>query len=275
MSELVQPKEKGFARKLTRRIGAGALALSSLLYAHGDISIDPVLSLQGENQAPFDGDELLFMTANVHSWQGINMRKNTDTFLAAVKEYQPDVGCLQEVNADSGELQRLQKLGYHVIFAQTWHSPLHGRQGNAVMSKYPISLAQKIKLPHHITNTRRNMMVVELDTAEGPRTIANTHLSISLAESDMQVATAEYKLDRYDVLCGDTNRRPDRMEGVQLFRSGRGMRAESITPTFPANDPVHQIDYIIDDCDYWQPGFTVDIDSDHLAYFRGVQLDCD
>ena len=90
----------------------------------------------------------------------------------------------------------------------------------------------------------RAAMVARIDTPLGPLTIANTHLSFVPGWNRMQLRRLIRDLrgfPRPRVLMGDLNMTPP--------TPGRWTRMRSLgeAPTFPADEPCHQLDHILTD----------------------------
>ena len=87
-------------------------------------------------------------------------------------------------------------------------------------------------------------MVAQFDTPLGPLTVANTHLSFVPGWNRVQLRSLIQDLRGFPgprVLMGDLNMTPP------TPRRGTRMRPLGEEPTFPADEPCHQLDHILTD----------------------------
>lgn len=205
-----------------------------------------------------------------------------DRLRSSVKELDADVLALQEVDLDQ---DRSGKADLTAVAAEAMHAVSHrfvaalagtpgatwmaatGRQqpgtaayGIALLSRFPAETWQVLHLPripmkfpmylpgpHRVQIVHeepRAAVITRLDTPLGPLTVANTHLSYVPGWNRVQLRRLIRDLQGFPgprVLMGDLNMAP------RTPNRWRGLRPLGQAPTFPADDPVHQLDYILTD----------------------------
>jgi endonuclease/exonuclease/phosphatase family metal-dependent hydrolase len=116
--------------------------------------------------------------------------KNKTSFL---KEVDADIYCLQELNEKDNEFQRIKsELGLEGYLGTT--ETIHGTQGNAILSKYPIlhSKNSYIKDPKEFSSNfsdeARKYIETTLDINGKELTVGTTHMSYTKAfkENDLR-----------------------------------------------------------------------------------------
>ena len=137
--------------------------------------------------------------------------------------------------------------------------------GIALLSRFPADSWQVVRLPriaarfpmylpgpHRVQIVHeepRAAMIARLDTALGPLTVANTHLSFVPGWNRVQLRTLIRDLRGFPgprVLMGDLNMSPPAPS-----RWTR-LRPLGMAPTFPADVPVRQLDHVLtDDATLW------------------------
>ncbi len=139
-------------------------------------------------------------------------------------------------------------------------APGIGGYGIALLSRYPISSWQVVRLPHipvrlpmYLPGPRRFVLVDEepraamiarIETPLGPMTVGNTHLSFMPGWNRLQLRTVCRELRGYPgphILMGDLN-----MVSAAAVRHS-AMRPLASAKTFPADIPDRQLDHILTD----------------------------
>ena len=142
--------------------------------------------------------------------------------------------------------------------------------GIALLSRHPVTAWQVVRLPalpapvplRHagsrlptvVRDEARVAVTADVETPEGPVTVANTHLSFIHWSNRRQLRHLVRSLAparRPLLLMGDLNMGPERAASIT------GMRALALRPTFPADEPREQLDHVLADGAVLAQGFEV------------------
>jgi endonuclease/exonuclease/phosphatase family metal-dependent hydrolase len=201
---------------------------------------------------------------------------------ASIKQLDADVLALQEVDLDQ---ERSARADLTAVAAEAMHAVSHrfvaaiagtpgatwmaatGREqpggaayGIALLSRFlaetwqvlylpriPMKFPMYLPGPHRVQivdEEPRAAVITRLDTPLGPVTVANTHLSYVPGWNRVQLRRLIRDLRGFEgprVLMGDLNMAP------RSPKRWNGLRSLGEAPTFPADDPTHQLDYILTD----------------------------
>jgi endonuclease/exonuclease/phosphatase family metal-dependent hydrolase len=205
-----------------------------------------------------------------------------DRLVYSIKQVDADILALQEVDLDqprSGNLdltavaaEAMGAVSHRFVAAisgtpgATWmaatgrEQPGTAAYGIALLSRFLAESWQVVHLPRipmrfpmYLPGPRRVMvvheepraaMIARLDTPLGPMTVANTHLSFVPGWNRVQLRHLIRDLRGFPgprLLMGDLNMAPPKP------RRWAGMRPLGEAPTFPADEPCHQLDHILTD----------------------------
>ena len=162
-----------------------------------------------------------------------------------------DIICLQEV--DLGGRRSGYRSQVEIIAEQSGHEHVAvqenrvvrgvSRHGNAILSKYPISNVQDLKLPGRVRG--RGCLIGRIKTDDVNLTVASLHLSLGAADQHAQLAhVAEYlpKHGRW-LAMGDFNC-AIRSDPVTSFLNATGATTDAPTqPTYPSWRPTKDYDH--------------------------------
>jgi endonuclease/exonuclease/phosphatase family metal-dependent hydrolase len=200
---------------------------------------------------------LRVLTYNIRHGEGLDGRIDLPRQAAIMKEADPDLIALQEVDrgtARAGGVDQLTELGLltgmHAVFGKaiTYQG---GEYGVGVLSRHPILGARNRPLPGSPERERRTALTVEVEPGgRGPRVhFTTTHLDDGRNAMD-KVAQASYLAgalsrgdDRVGILAGDMNARPE-TPAMQILAK-HWIDTIVDPPPDPAARPRRRIDYVL------------------------------
>jgi endonuclease/exonuclease/phosphatase family metal-dependent hydrolase len=198
------------------------------------------------------------MTYNVHN--GFNTQGHMDliTQSQVIAAQQPDIVALQEVSRGSlvnGTADMLswfsQQLGLPYVFTPAGD----GLWGQAILSRYPIQLAQTQRLSP--PEVRRTFGYFKIDAGwSQPLSLINTHYQPRFGTHEIQKIHTEHLLNflaqqasEQTIILGDLNAEPDMPQMQPFFERGfiDVIDQAGLTPgnTASSVNPVSRIDYIL------------------------------
>jgi len=187
-------------------------------------------------------------TYNIHGAVGTDGKFSWQRIADVLREMRADVVAMQEVPLGGcGRPDVLAQLatavGYHAAAGPTCHDA-RGSFGNAVLSRFPITMVRNVDLTFG-SREPRGALDADLDCHGHPLRIVATHLGLRLAERREQIRRLLQVFDTYRmpvVLLGDIN---------EWFVWGRSLRqlvshfqAVPAPATFPSRLPVFALDRI-------------------------------
>ncbi|SMF73931.1 endonuclease/exonuclease/phosphatase family protein [Pseudobacteriovorax antillogorgiicola] len=236
-----------------------------------------------------DSQDIKIITYNVHRMKSpFRRRPTSNDIYKLMKLTEADVICLQEVwrshrwrRSDleelCNELWPHSSFGYNVSFPD-------GNQGNAVLSRYPILLEDRVSLKTDTGEPRGGLFCL-LRCGDQRLAILNTHLGLSEKEPLSQWQTLKSYLDNLGshhplALLGDFNdwnqRLHNEIRDAGFVEAGQSL-SNRLPRTFPCPTPVLPLDRI------YMKGFSaIDVrvrgfgrqgwSSDHLPYLAQLQF---
>ena len=201
---------------------------------------------------------LRLMTYNVHRCIGNDGHQSVDRIVRVIRSARPDVVALQELDVlpgpDADQVRAVAtRLGMRADFAAAVVSP-HRRYGNALLSRYPMTLIRADHIVPPPTKPRhepRSALLASMDTARGKLGILATHLSRNRKERRAQVRALLGpdwlgRLSGSRVLCGDLNCTPGSRSYRTLRRELKDVGRSRVRPrgTWHARWPLLRIDHV-------------------------------
>jgi endonuclease/exonuclease/phosphatase family metal-dependent hydrolase len=205
---------------------------------------------------PPSGVRIRVMTYNIHHGEGVDGRLDLERIARVIRSAEPDLVALQEVDQRAqrtgqvdqpAELARL--TGMNVVFGA--NIPLQGgKYGNAVLSRWPILRHENRLLPRLNEGEQRGVLDVEVQLPDGAslRLLA-THFDHRPAEEERLASVRRIDewvreaAQRPAILAGDLNAIPESAVIKEL--TTQWQPATAAAPTFPAQRPTRQIDYVL------------------------------
>jgi endonuclease/exonuclease/phosphatase family metal-dependent hydrolase len=195
-----------------------------------------------------DDARAVFATYNIHRAVGSDGEFAPERIAAVLREIDPHVIALQEVQTGAAGRHLLQEfaavLDAEPVSGMTMLSH-DSEYGNALLSRFPVRAVERIDLTIG-THEPRGALDVLIELANGPLRIVSTHLGLRPYERRRQVRILLKHLDEQPlvptVLMGDLNEwylwgRPLRWLHARFQRS-------PAPPTFPARRPLFALDRI-------------------------------
>ena len=219
------------------------------------------------------------MSYNVRNGLGVDAVKDIKRCAEIVREVQPDVVAIQEVDSMTrrnkyyvlGKMGEL--LGYHAYFGKAI-SYQGGSYGVGVLSKRPALSVKTYPLPNHIE--ARVLLVVEYEKYY----MLSTHLSgvprkLGRGIQVDIIRDVVAKLDKPVFIAGDTNARPTSAP-MKAFKEFATVLSDENKLTAPSQDPGKCIDYILGANGSFKVKRDVVLDgtiaSDHLPLYVDVKI---
>lgn len=223
-----------------------------------------ILSRSGVAQST-NGPMIRILSYNIHIGIGLDKALELERIAAIIREQQADLVALQEVDRNAERSQRIDQpaelarlTGMHVVFGRTlFHGPSaeSGEYGNAVLSRFPIATSQNHELPAAPGVEPRCALEIRVEWPTPgqqplPIRFIATHFDHTseanrIAAAETLNALAESSPELPTFLAGDLNATPD-TEPVRMLRQRWELAgAPDAYPSFPADAPTRQIDYIL------------------------------
>ncbi len=203
-------------------------------------------------------------TYNVHGCVGLDRQRSEGRIADVIASLSADIVGLQELDANrqrsAGVDQAAliaQQLGWNHIFQPAMRNG-DEQYGNAIISRYPLTLRRMIELPGQGTWYCRETRVAmwgEAETELGPLQVINTHFGLGRTERFLQaqrLASAEHigSASPQDalILLGDFNSLPTsraiRFLGQSLRDARIAVGEGRLLRTFPTRLPAVAVDHI-------------------------------
>lgn len=221
---------------------------------------------------------LTVMTYNIRHGKGMDEKVNLSRIAATIATAAPDLVGLQEVDhlLPRSRFQRQaarlgRALGMYHVFGANLNFGL-SRYGNAILSRFPVCSHQNHHLPG--TGERRGLLAVHVRVDGRDIYFFCTHLGLNNVARRQQVEVILQVTGNCSgpvILAGDFNTRPDSPELRPLVSTYKDTAAAAGNPqpTFPADQPLHRIDYIFAS-HHWRVINSNTLDSlasDHLPLY--------
>ena len=220
--------------------------------------------IQARSTAPIQNPDPTFMTWNIHNAIGVDDAFNLDRLVEQIKERDPDIVGLNEV--DMGALKTsfadlpsyfAHRLNMYYFYGYTFYK----HYGNVILSKYPIIQAEIIPLPLIIDSAEpRSLIKAKFQISSSIWTVFVTHLSTSTEDRLAQVPYIISEIEKESlfekiVWMGDFNFEPSSAEYLLINTT----TTLNLTDTYPFlnsdlgytghfdedNLPQRRIDYIM------------------------------
>jgi len=202
------------------------------------------------------GNRVVVLSYNIRHGEGIDGRIDLARIALVIKSVSPDLVSLQEVDArtkrsngvdQAKELARL--TGMRAVFGPSMYFE-GGKYGNAVLTKLTVKKASIIRLPGEPRSAL--CVMVEMPGAKGEMAsfaMIATHLDVEAKprnESPPLISKLlAFNMNAPAILAGDMNDVPESPTILALGRIWGNATSRKGLFTFPSDDPVRQIDYVM------------------------------
>lgn len=192
-------------------------------------------------------DQLTIMSYNIHNGIGLDKITDYDRIGALIKEYQPDVVAIQEIDSattrSGGEyvLGRIEEAsGMYASFAPAIDFQ-GGKYGIGILSRQKPLDVKRLPLPG--SEEPRALIIAEFPDY----VFACTHLSLTEADRNASariISEAAKEYSKPFFIAGDFNAEPE-SQFIQTITTVFTPLSGTVYPTFPADNPEIVIDYIM------------------------------
>jgi endonuclease/exonuclease/phosphatase family metal-dependent hydrolase len=209
-------------------------------------------------------DTLRVLTYNVHSCIGTDGKLSPTRIARVIAQCEPDVVALQEL--DLGR-RRTAHVDQALVIARQLQMEHHFHPtfeveseqfGNAVLSRFPMSLVRAAQLPgpaDRRDREPRSALWVSLEVDGQSWQLLNVHLGLSSRECKAQVETllgdqwfGDARFQEPTLLCGDLNAvpgsRPHRLICTRLCDAQRQLFTRRRQRTFPSRFALLRLDHV-------------------------------
>lgn len=197
---------------------------------------------------------LRVLSYNVHHCRGLDEKVDLPRIAKIIADCKPDLVALQEIDhraRRSGSVDQTVELarltGMHGIFFKAIDFD-GGGYGQTILSKTPLSDPQTVKLPNRAGREQRIVGWATTELYGKPMRFGTTHLdhadqAIRL-EQAQQITSDFATAGQPSIIAGDFNASPESKEIIELSKAITFAKSDRPTPSFPAERPTKQIDYI-------------------------------
>ena len=196
--------------------------------------------------------EIKLVSFNIRHGKGTDGSVSVHRVVKILKDIQPDLVCLQEVDRFMPRSFLLdqtkwlaQSTGMNCAFAPNLRFNKIAAFGNAILSKFSIIKEGNVLLPGD--REKRGLQHCFLAIRGGKQVwLFNTHLGLSRAERETQVQTITAEISKISgpfLLAGDLNAAPEAPELRPLAARLQYACSGNIN-TFPTSNPRHPFDHI-------------------------------
>lgn len=190
--------------------------------------------------------EATFMSYNVKNGSGMDGKRDYDRTARVIREAQPDVVALQELDSGtkrSGGLDTLQELAKRTELTGTYAKAINypgGSYGIGLLSREKPLSVKRIPLPGR--EEARVLLMAEFKDYY----FCVTHLSLTREDSEASIkmiARLAAECNKLFLIAGDFNLTPESAPIVRM-KNDFTLLNDPSQKTFPADNPAECIDYI-------------------------------
>ncbi|MDE2987312.1 MAG: endonuclease/exonuclease/phosphatase family protein [Chloroflexota bacterium] len=242
--------ERAPAIRLSWQRAALVPAIASVLML---LPLYHVVTWRTPDQPPAADVPVRLATYNIHQGFDLQGMPSLERILAVLEQERPHVVALQEVPRGwvvNGSVDALSWLAQRLRMHSAWGPAADPFWGSAVLSRYPIVHMEHHPMPNNDDlNLDRGYLLVTVNLHGELVQLVATHLHHIESEPHHRIPQVTELVDAVDwsrpsVLLGDLNAQPHHAEIRMLAEAGLMPRQPAV-PTYPADQPRRQIDYIM------------------------------
>lgn len=202
---------------------------------------------------------LRVLTYNIHHGEGVDGRLDVERIASLIREHQPDLVALQEVDRGVARTQRrdlpaeFAKLtGLQVVFGKNIDHQ-GGEYGNAILSRHPIVAFTNRHYRMLHEGEQRGLLAATVEVHGEPLVFMVTHLDFRPDPAERLSNVAEIKAaaarhpEQLVIVAGDFNDHPDgavHRAMKESFTDAWERRGEGSGFTYSSTAPKSRIDYV-------------------------------
>ena len=206
------------------------------------------------NGSALQADTVRVLAYNIHHGGGMDSILDLDRIAALIRDVDPDLVALQEVDSVTERTLRVDQAEY--LGRLTGLTPVFGSfmpyqggsYGMAVLSRLPIERSENLRLPDGDEPRTSVMAVVRLPNSGAALRFVGVHFYRTEVERSAQAVRLEQHLAAESlptVLAGDFNSLPGSRVMDELARSWQIVDKGDDNFTFPSWEPAREIDFIL------------------------------
>lgn len=208
--------------------------------------------------APREPITFRVLTYNIHHGEGMDGKIDLERIADVIRRSQADLVALQEVDRGvgrSGGVDQPAKLAALTDMQAVFEKNIDvqgGEYGNAVLSRFPVVSHQNHSLPNVPGNEQRGLLEVRVQIDGEKLAFCVTHFDHQANDGERiaSVAALRELIGNWEetpvIVAGDLNATPESrvVRQMRSFLRDTSMDAKAESPSFPADAPDRQIDYI-------------------------------
>ena len=195
-----------------------------------------------------------------HCLNYVTRKIDYDIMVDTIKKCGADIVGLQEIRDEGAKADYqaqtkilAEKLGYYYYFAEAIRFGGENPYGNALISRYPITSAETIKIPDPEVRKydgyyeTRCLLKATIDVGSGLNVLVS-HFGLNPDEQENAVKTVVSHIPAERcVLMGDFNMKPDNQRLTPITEKLQDTASAFSAPkfSFPSDAPTRKIDYIL------------------------------
>lgn len=199
------------------------------------------------------------LTYNIHHGEGMDGNIDLDRIVQIIRQTEADIVALQEVDRGVERTNRVDQpaklaalTGMRAIFEKNIDYQ-GGEYGNAALSRLPVEHHENHYLPKSLPNEQRGILEVHVRVGGKKLIFLATHFDHHQDDGERMASVAKLStlVEQHRripvIVAGDLNASPDSrtISDATVFLTDGFVVADGSGFTYPADDPVRRIDYVL------------------------------